>query len=61
MTRADGGLGLFIVRQVAELHGGSVTAHSDGPGHGSMFVIHLPVNLGAPPPTRPDAVLERQA
>ena len=63
MTRADGGLGLglFIVRQIAELHGGSVTAHSDGPGHGSMFVIHLPVNLGAPPPTSPDAVLERQA
>ena len=45
MARADGGLGLglFIVRQIAEIHGGSVAAHSDGPGHGAMFVIHLPL------------------
>jgi signal transduction histidine kinase/ActR/RegA family two-component response regulator len=37
------GLGLSIVKHIAELHGGSVTAHSDGPGNGSTFVIRLPL------------------
>jgi signal transduction histidine kinase len=36
------GLGLAIVRHLAELHGGTVTAHSDGLGHGSTFVVELP-------------------
>ena len=42
------GLGLAIVRRIVELHGGSVRAHSDGPGRGSRFEIRLP--LGAPAP-----------
>jgi signal transduction histidine kinase len=37
------GLGLSIVRQLAELHGGSVSADSPGPGKGSTFSICLPV------------------
>jgi signal transduction histidine kinase len=37
------GLGLAIVRHVVELHGGSVRAHSDGPGRGASFVVELPV------------------
>jgi CheY-like chemotaxis protein len=43
--RAHGGLGigLTIVRQLVELHGGSVEARSDGPGKGSEFVIRLPL------------------
>jgi len=36
------GLGLAIVRHVVEAHGGSVTAHSDGTGHGSTFTVRLP-------------------
>jgi PAS domain S-box-containing protein len=36
------GLGLAIVRNLVELHGGSVTAHSEGPGRGSEFVVRLP-------------------
>jgi signal transduction histidine kinase len=36
------GLGLAIVRQLVELHGGTVNAHSDGLGHGSTFVVRLP-------------------
>ena len=41
------GLGLFIVRSVVARHGGEVYAESDGPGHGSTFVVRLP--LLAPP------------
>src|SRR5688500_1188596 len=37
------GLGLAIVRQLVELHGGTVSAHSDGPGRGSIFKFRLPV------------------
>lgn len=37
------GLGLAIVRGIAELHGGTVTAHSDGPGHGATFTVLLPL------------------
>ncbi|MEM5403546.1 MULTISPECIES: ATP-binding response regulator [Paraburkholderia] len=45
VKRADGGLGigLALVRELAELHGGSVSAHSDGLGHGSEFVVRLPL------------------
>jgi CheY-like chemotaxis protein len=44
LERAQGGLGigLTLVRQLVQLHGGSVTASSDGPGHGSEFVVRLP-------------------
>jgi CheY-like chemotaxis protein/anti-sigma regulatory factor (Ser/Thr protein kinase) len=37
------GLGLAIVRHIAELHGGEVSAESDGEGKGSTFIITLPV------------------
>ncbi len=37
------GLGLAIVRNLAELHGGSVTAHSDGEGRGARFSVQLPI------------------
>ena len=41
------GLGLAIVRQLVELHGGQLRAHSDGPGRGSIFTVELPL-LDAP-------------
>jgi CheY-like chemotaxis protein len=37
------GLGLSIVRQLTELHGGNVSAHSAGPGKGSTFRLVFPV------------------
>ncbi len=35
------GIGLAVVRQIVELHGGTVSVHSDGPGHGTQFVVTL--------------------
>jgi len=50
-SRAQGGLGigLSIVRSLVDLHGGSVRAHSDGPGRGSMFEVRLPIAAGPAP------------
>jgi signal transduction histidine kinase len=45
-TRAQPGLGigLTIAHQLAELHGGCISAHSDGPGCGALFRIELPLH-----------------
>ena len=44
LARSEGGLGigLTLVRSLAEMHGGSVTATSEGPGKGSEFIVRLP-------------------
>jgi two-component system CheB/CheR fusion protein len=49
LDRSQGGLGigLTLVRRLVELQGGSVEAHSAGPGKGSEFVIYLPVATDA--------------
>jgi signal transduction histidine kinase len=45
MDRSRGGLGigLALVKQLVEMHGGAIVAESDGPGKGSSFRLRLPV------------------
>lgn len=46
------GIGLMLVRTMVELHGGTVTAHSEGLGKGSEFTVRLPAPIESPAPTQ---------
>ena len=58
LDRAKGGLGLglTLVQQLVELHGGSVHAHSEGLGTGSTFTVFLPLLERRAAPSLHDAV-----
>jgi CheY-like chemotaxis protein/anti-sigma regulatory factor (Ser/Thr protein kinase) len=49
------GIGLTLARRLVQLHGGTITASSEGPGRGSQFTIRLPLETAARgPEARPD-------
>jgi CheY-like chemotaxis protein/two-component sensor histidine kinase len=47
------GIGLTLVKRLVEMHDGSVEARSAGEGHGSEFVVRLPMTLEVSPGTMP--------
>jgi two-component system, chemotaxis family, CheB/CheR fusion protein len=49
LDRTEGGMGvgLSVVRSLVEMHGGTISAHSDGVGQGSEFVVELPIAVSS--------------
>jgi PAS domain S-box-containing protein len=60
LERSVGGLGigLTLVQSLVQLHGGTVEARSDGLGHGSEFVVRLPILAEAPRPAPAPSTVE---
>ncbi len=50
--QSGSGIGLTISKAIIDAHGGTITAHSDGPGHGARFEILLPPTRAARAPQR---------
>jgi CheY-like chemotaxis protein len=55
------GIGLHLVKRLVGMHGGSVTAHSDGNGKGSEIVVHLPLLTTSAPTDAPETHTEPEA
>jgi CheY-like chemotaxis protein len=54
-TQGGLGLGLAIVQNLVQLHQGTVSVHSDGPGQGSELTVRLPLSADTAAETTPEA------
>ena len=54
------GIGLTLVKNLVDLHGGSVQAHSEGINRGSVFIVRLPLMTQAPLPAEAQAQAEAE-
>jgi len=59
LDRAQGGLGigLTLVKRLVDMHGGTISARSDGPGKGSEFAVRMPLSTANPMTAARPAVL----
>jgi PAS domain S-box-containing protein len=61
MRQGGVGIGLAIARQLVQMHGGTLGAHSDGLGEGSTFTLRLPLAQGGPAPASTPAPAQQPA
>ena len=54
------GIGLTLVQTLVQMHGGSVTAYSAGPGNGSTFTVRLPLAAASEPAVVTDRRVSRR-
>ncbi|HZL91357.1 MAG TPA: ATP-binding protein [Pirellulaceae bacterium] len=57
-TRGGLGIGLTLVKRLVNMHGGTITARSEGPGKGSEFTLRMPI--GADRPTQQGQNFQRR-
>jgi signal transduction histidine kinase/DNA-binding response OmpR family regulator len=58
-SRGGLGLGLYIVQELVKMHGGEVSASSEGPGRGAEFTVRMPAEREPPALSDPPAEIER--
>jgi signal transduction histidine kinase/ActR/RegA family two-component response regulator len=60
-TRDGLGIGLTLVKRLVDMHGGTITARSAGPGQGSEFVVRIPIGITPPSPPRRESAREHSS